>query len=203
MTAAKSSPPGARPGILWWLLAAAATAVGIYGMLMQDARANGGMVPGMPWLDAVHFVAGGLALTIGIWGFRRDVLARWPGLHRRVGQLYVLAVLASGTAGLAMACYSLGGLAGHIGFAMLAIGWLGTTALGWQRIHHRKIAAHRRWMVRSYALSCAAITLRIQLGPLVMMTGSSAAAFQIVSFSCWVPNLLFAEWWLRRDRRRR
>jgi hypothetical protein len=31
-----------------------------------------------------------------------------------------------------------------------------------------------------------------------LATGSSGLAYQIVSWSCWVPNLLFAEWWLAR-----
>ena len=182
----------------WWVLAVAATAIGTYGVAMQDGRPRGGAVPGLPWLDQVHFVAGGLALIVGVWGFRRDVLAQRRRLHRRLGQLYVTCVLLAGLAGLAMALFSLGGIVGHLGFALLAVLWLATTAVGLRLIKRRSVERHRRWMVRSYALACAAITLRIQLPLLVLMTGSFEAAYPIVSWSCWLPNALFAEWWLRR-----
>ena len=187
-----------RPGIAWWLLAIAATAVGSYGITLRDARPSGDAVPGMPWLDEVHFALGGVALVLGVWGFRRDVLARRPAVHRSVGLIYVAAVNVSGIAALLMAVYSLGGLIGHLGFGLLAVGWLLTTNVGWARIRARRVGDHRRWMVRSYALCCAAITLRIELGPLVAWTGSFERAYPIVAWLCWVPNLVFAEWWLRR-----
>ncbi|MFK7743361.1 MAG: DUF2306 domain-containing protein [Planctomycetota bacterium] len=104
------------PGPSWWLLALFATAIGGYGVLMVDARAVKDAVPGLPWLDEVHFVTGGLALILGIWGFRRDLLAKRRELH-------VLLVLASGTSGLAMACYSMGGITTHLGFGLLAVAW--------------------------------------------------------------------------------
>jgi len=96
-----------------------------------------------------------------------------------------------------MAVFSMGGLAGHLGFAVLALLWLTTTAIGWRMIHKgRVVLLHRRWMVRSYALCCAAITLRVELPLLAMATGDFAVAYPIVSWLCWVPNALFAEWWL-------
>lgn len=184
-----------------------ATAIGGYGITLQDARRIKNAVPGLPWLDEVHFVAGGLALAVGIWCFRRDLLAGATAWHRRLGQLYMACVLASGSAGLAMAVCSDGGIAAHFGFGGLAVAWLSTTTLGWRRIHHREIAAHRRWMVRSYALACAAITLRVELPLLALAFGSFGIAYPMVSWLCWVPNLLFAEWWLARTdlagRRRR
>lgn len=187
------------PGPGWWLLALFATAIGGYGVLMVDARAVKDAVPGMPWLDEVHFVTGGLALILGVWGFRRDLLVSRRELHRIVGKLYVLLVLVSGTSGLAMACFSMGGMTTHFGFGLLAVAWLATTFLGWHRIHKAKnVIAHRRWMVRSYALTCAAISLRIQLGPLAYLLEGFDSAYKIVSWSAWIPNLIFAELWLKR-----
>ncbi len=197
-TAASQTASAGRPGWAWWVLCVLATAVGGYGLLLQDARAAKAAVPGLPWLDAVHFVGGGLALVVGVWGFRRDVLARARQWHRRLGQIYCFAVLSSGLAGLAMAVYSTGGLPTHLGFGLLAVLWLATTGIGWRHIHHREVVPHRRWMVRSYALACAAISLRVELPLLVFATGSFGLAYQIVSWACWVPNLLFAEWWLAR-----
>ena len=53
-------------------------------------------------------------------------------------------------------------------------------------------------MVRSYAVCYAAVMLRLQMWPLGSVFGDFATAYQVVSWSCWVPNLVFAEWWLRR-----
>lgn len=179
-----------------------ATVVGSYGVLMIDARETTDAVPGVPWIDEMHFVAGGLALITGIWGFRRDVLVRRRALHKLLGKVYVACVLVSGLSGGAMACFAMGGWVPRLGFGLLAIGWLVTTAAGWRTIHKRKdVVAHRRWMVRSYALTCGAITLRLQLGPLAMLLHGFDPAYRIVAWSAWVPNALFAEWWLRRHPR--
>lgn len=40
--------------------------------------------------------------------------------------------------------------------------------------------------------------LGVQLAPLANAFGSFETGYRIVSWSCWVPNLLFAWWWLRR-----
>lgn len=187
---------------LWWLLALPAFGVAGYAISLQDGRSAQNAVPGLPWLDEVHFAMGGLALLAGVFALRRDLLLRKRHWHRRIGWIYIFAVGCSGAAGLAMALFSSGGLVAHLGFGLLGGMWLLTTALGWRAIHHRHVARHRTWMICSYALCYAAVTLRVELPLLVMATGSFASAYRIVSWSCWLPNLLFAIWWLRRTKAR-
>ncbi|MEM7205820.1 MAG: DUF2306 domain-containing protein [Planctomycetota bacterium] len=200
-------PSRLRPGIAWWLLAVTSTAIGGYGMALQDGRPAQDTVPGLPWLDEAHFFAGGAALALGPFAFRRDLLARATAWHRRLGWLYVIAALVSGAAGAAMACTSMAGLVAHLGFGGLAAAWLTTTALGVRAIQRRAVTPHRRWMVLSFACCYAAVTLRIQLPALTAALGSFEAGYRAVSWSCWVPNLVFACWWLSRTdatgRRRR
>ena len=184
--------------VLWWILALFATGIGGYGVLLIDARRVTDAVPGLPWLDEVHFFTGGVALMVGVWGFRRDLLVRRRAWHRRIGKLYVVMVLVSGVAALLMACFAMGGVVTHLGFGIGAVFWLTATTIGWHRIHKRRdVAAHRRWMVRSYALTCAAITLRLQLAPLSELLGGFTPAYRVVSWSAWIPNLIAAEIWLR------
>jgi len=77
---------------------------------------------------------------------------------------------------------------------MLAALWIGATLLAWRSIRARDQAAHRRWMTRSYALTLAAVTLRVYL-PLSQLAGMPFAdAYQIVAWTCWVPNLVVVEW---------
>jgi len=61
-----------------------------------------------------------------------------------------------------------------------------------------RFVAHRRWMVRSWALTLAAVTLRLYL-PLVMVLDLPFLPwYRAISFLAWVPNLVAAELWLRR-----
>ena len=57
-------------------------------------------------------------------------------------------------------------------------------------------------MMRSYALTAAAITLRLYL-PVFAITGIPfAEGYRLVAWICWIPNLMFAEWLLRPGRTR-
>ncbi len=42
--------------------------------------------------------------------------------------------------------------------------WLYTGAQAYLSIRRRDVVAHRRWMIRNYALTFAAVTLRLELG---------------------------------------
>jgi hypothetical protein len=58
-------------------------------------------------------------------------------------------------------------------------------------------------MLRSYALTLAAVTLRIYLG-ISQATGIDfVTAYQTVSWISWVPNLLIVEWFIIGRQRRR
>src|SRR5258708_35055586 len=85
-------------------------------------------------------------------------------------------------------------LSTHVGFGLLAVLWLFATAMAYRYIRARDQVSHRRWMIRSYALTFAAVTLRIYL-PLSQVAGIPFdAAYQTISWLCWVPNLIVAEW---------
>lgn len=90
----------------------------------------------------------------------------------------------------------------HFGFGLLAVLWLLTTGAAYARIRARDQAAHRRWMTRSFALTFAAVTLRIYI-PLGLALGISfETAYPVISWICWVPNLIVAEWLIFRRRPR-
>ena len=52
-------------------------------------------------------------------------------------------------------------------------------------------------MVRSYALTLAAVTLRIYLPASQVAGVSFTIAYPVIAWLCWVPNLLLAQWFLR------
>jgi hypothetical protein len=140
----------------------------------------------------LHVVGGGLALLAGPWQLMPRLRARHVGLHRATGMVYVAAVAVAGTAGLVLGPGAWGGPIAGLGFTLLAIAWLATTALGLQRILAGDRAGHRAWIVRSFALAFAAVSLRLQF-PLLAAAGvPDAIAYPFVAWSSWVPNLIFA-----------
>ena len=67
---------GRKTRALWWLIATLSVAIGGYGMALQDARQVTDAVPGLPWLDEVHFVGSGLALAVANLGLGKLYQAR-------------------------------------------------------------------------------------------------------------------------------
>jgi len=45
-----------------------------------------------------------------------------------------------------------------VGFSLLAVLWIGTTLVGWRFATTGNFASHKRWMMRSYALTAANIS---------------------------------------------
>lgn len=179
-------------------------AVGVAGVSARYLATDSPMADAMrPHLDArpiaflTHVVGGIAALLLGAFQFvtRLGVRRKW---HAAAGRIYVLACLASGAGGLITAWHSSAGPIATAGFSGLAVAWLASTTMGFLAIVGGRVAEHRRWMLRSYALTLAAVTLRIML-PLVPVLGIDfVAAYQAISFLCWVPNLILAEVWIAR-----
>lgn len=145
---------------------------------------------------ALHAGFGAMALALGPFQFLPRLRARFTPLHRTIGALYVTACLAGGAAGLLLALGSTAGPVASAGFGGLAIAWLFTTSRGVAAVLAGRFAAHRRWMIRSFALTLAAVTLRLQLPASAMLGIGFETAYLWISFTCWVPNLLAAELWV-------
>ena len=149
-----------------------------------------------PLVMVFHLGGGSAALLIGAVQVNRRIRSRFLFLHRWLGTGYAVAVLLAGTAALALAPSSFGGMVTHLGFGGLGVCWLATTILAVRSILRLDIPAHHRWMYRSYALTLAAVTLRIYM-PLSLALGIGFEdAYRVVSWLCWVPNLVFVEAWL-------
>jgi len=145
----------------------------------------------------LHAGVSATALIMGALQFFPQIRGRWPAWHRRAGTVYVICCLIGGCAALLLALGTTAGPIGTAGFGLLAICWLGSTAQAWRYARARDFVRHRRWMTRSYALTFAAVTLRIYLPIAIVTHMDVGAAYQAISFLCWVPNLIVAELWLR------
>jgi uncharacterized membrane protein len=144
-----------------------------------------------PWGINPHALMGGIGLLTGAVQFSPALRRRLP-VHRILGRIYVVSSLIIGATGMYMAAYSHGGWITHLGFGALGAFLLFTTIAAFVTIRKRDVESHKRWMIRSYALMFAAVMLRLEL-PLLGMAYDFTTAYRIVSWLCWIPNLLFAE----------
>jgi uncharacterized membrane protein len=157
----------------------------------------------------LHIGGGMLALGTLPWQLAGPLRRRFPRGHRWTGRLYVAGVAVGAAGGLALAPTAYGGAVSGTGFALLAITWATTTALGLAAARRGDIAAHRRWMTRSAAVTFAAVTLRLILGTHAGLDTAGLApvtfetTYRAAAWLSWLPNLLAAEWVVRSARVRR
>jgi hypothetical protein len=201
-----------KPGLRWtWaaLLAVSCVLVAAYAFAFLRYRP---FDPDDPFM--VRFALGGLAVPAHFFGAGLALLLvplqasgglrrRWPTLHRIGGGLSAGGILVAGIGGLVMATQSHRGWATGVGFTILALLWLTTTGLGVAAAVRRDFAAHRRWMLRSMALTTAAITLRIML-PVgtVLLRLPFDVVYIAAAWTSWLFNLGVVEAWLRWPQRR-
>ena len=193
--------------IQWFFLAFFAIGVGLYpliylvsptehtllGQKTQDLLATIFYLP----VFYCHIGFGGLALLTGWSQFSKKLRAKNLGLHKLLGKIYVGSVVISGVAGLSIAFYATGGILAQTGFMGLALAWLYTTIMAFIKVRKKQISVHQDWMIRSYALCFAAVTLRIWMPAMqIGLSMDFIPAYKVVAWLCWVPNLLAAEFLL-------
>ena len=140
-----------------------------------------------------------MATILGPFQFLPKIITnRYLNLHRWLGRTYLMGVLVGGFGGLYMAFLAYGGLVGRLGFGILAIVWLLTGLMAYQKIRRKEIQIHRQWMVRNYALTFAAVTLRLWLILFQVVGVEFIDAYITVAWLSWVPNLIIAEFIINR-----
>ena len=161
---------------------------------------------------SLHVVFGSVAMItccLQIWPWFRQ---SFPSVHRRIGRVYVFGgCLPAGLLGLTAGIFTPYGPATMASDVTLALLWLACTLTGWRMARQRRFVDHRRWMVRSFALTMSIITNRIYSALLVIGLESqvetvyhgdvalfAAAVSALASWLGWVLPLLIAEWWLER-----
>lgn len=150
-----------------------------------------------PFIPYTHFFCGGLALLLGPWQFSQRIRDKHLNWHKRSGRVYALAVFLGAVTGFFMAFKAETGLMAQLGFTALSVLWLLSIVMAVVKIKQGNIAAHRAWMIRCFALTLAAVTLRLQLPiALAAMQIPFESAYPVIAFSCWVPNIIVAQVYL-------
>jgi uncharacterized membrane protein len=152
----------------------------------------------------IHVFSSIFTLLAGFTQFSSTILQRHKKIHRFLGRIYAWNILVINfPAGIIMAIYANGLWPSKIAFIILDSLWFWFTLKAVLEVKRKNIAAHKRFMIRSYALTCSAITLRTWK---IILSNSFAidplTLYMIDAWMGFVPNLLFAEWLIRRRKKR-
>jgi hypothetical protein len=193
--------------VFWSLAALLCAGLAIYSYrYFVDASAAAPNILGnalaKPWLW-LHIAGAATALLVSPIQLLPWVRKHHPRVHRLTGRVYVVGCLMGGAGGFIAAFGSTAGPIATSGFATLAVIWIWVNAQGWRAALDRRFTDHRRWMLRSFSLTFAAVTLRLYL-PIGMIAGLSFfEIYRATAWISWVPNLILMELYLRGAFRRR
>ncbi|MDB5020408.1 MAG: hypothetical protein JWQ28_1535 [Pedobacter sp.] len=198
--------------LLWIIFAGFAIIIGLYPLVYLSAQMrNQGLLQTKPaeliqskmYFAAfyTHITFGGIALLLGWSQFSSEFRVRYLKTHRVIGTIYVFSVVLSALAGFSIALFATGGPISSAGFMGLALCWLFTIFMAYRAILNKDLQEHENWMIRNYALAFAAVTLRLWLPfSQLALHMDFDSAYRIISWLCWVPNLVVAELIVRRKR---
>lgn len=147
------------------------------------------------WAFYLHIFSSLWVLAAGLTQFSGYILKRQVGLHRVVGKIYAgIILLVSGPSALVMAFYANGGWLTKASFMVLSLAWWFCTLEAYRAIRAKRIRAHAAWMIRSYALTLSAITLRSMQMVLALYSGiSTEQAYELIAWPSWLLNWFVAE----------
>ncbi|MEO7309426.1 MAG: DUF2306 domain-containing protein [Chitinophagaceae bacterium] len=143
-----------------------------------------------------HVFTSILVLVAGFTQFSKTILRNYTRIHRITGWVYFVVVLGiSGPAAFIMALKANGGLPARASFTTLAIMWYACTLMALIRVKQHRFQSHADWMIRSYALTLSAITLRIYayMFDALHINVQPRDVYITIAWLSWVPNLLVAE----------
>lgn len=142
-----------------------------------------------------HVFTGMFALIAGFTQFSGSIQKKRPKLHRTMGYIYVIDILfITGPAGLIMSYYANGGISSRIAFMLLSVLWISFTAIALVKAIQKKFIAHKQFMIRSYALTLSALSLRGWKVLIATFTHIHPMdRYRIIAWLGWGLNLIIAE----------
>ena len=153
---------------------------------------------------AWHVVSASVFCVLGAFQFDSAIRLRYPRLHRISGRVVAPCGVLAALTGLWMTTRSdipaalqgslLCGVRVLVGLAMML-----AIALSIRAVLHGRIAAHKAWMIRAYALGQGAGTQVLIMLPMSMIVGAPTFLLRdVLMASVWALNVIFAEWLIRR-----
>jgi hypothetical protein len=143
----------------------------------------------------VHISSSFFVMFGGVFQFIPYLVKTYPQIHRFIGKIYVFLILIlAAPSGLILAIYANGGLPAKVGFSLQCIVWWLTTFVAWREIVKQNYQNHINWMIRSFAVTIAAVSLRTESYILYYVFDfKPIETYLTVTWLSWTGNLLIAE----------
>ncbi|MCF8496665.1 MAG: DUF2306 domain-containing protein [Alphaproteobacteria bacterium] len=145
----------------------------------------------------IHIGAALPAIVLGPLLLHTALRKQKPKLHARLGKIYITACLISAVTVFPLAISHRLGFVPQLGFGAMAVSWFTLTYLAYGAARARDFTAHKRWVLRSYAMTFAFVhvnlTYRLFL-PYDSLSIISVKVFQ--SMISWQANLMCVEIYL-------
>ncbi|MBX9585388.1 MAG: DUF2306 domain-containing protein [Gemmataceae bacterium] len=138
-----------------------------------------------------HILSGPVVLAGGLVLLSGHVRRRYGGLHRRLGRVYVVVLLAVVLpSGAVMARHAFGGWPAGLSFLALSAATAGCAVAGVVQARRGGYDRHRRWMNRTYVLICSAVALRLISGAAGLVgVPNPEAAYGAAAWASWLVPL--------------
>lgn len=162
-----------------------------------------------PWLAYGHMVPGVVYLLGAPLQLSQRFRTRHHTLHRRLGRVLLGCALVTGVLAVVLGfVFAWGDGAESSATAVFGSWFLVALVRAFVAIRSGRVAEHRRWMVRAFAVGLGIATIRlwvgvftgIQLG-LLGMGDETMPARSTFGIAFWLGlgmHVAFGEWWLRR-----
>lgn len=142
----------------------------------------------------LHVISGMAIILVGPFQFVKKLRLKSIKWHRILGKIYVYGILVIGApTGLIMAFYAEGGIWSTVAFLVMSALWLFTTSMAIIKVKQKNIQEHQKWMIRSYALSFAAVTLRLLVPAFSEFYMEEQLIIISTAWLSWMINLFIAE----------
>ena len=156
----------------------------------------------------IHFAAGGIILILGCIQLIGRVRVLYPALHRWLGRVYIVACLLAALGGLTFIFIkgTIGGLVMDVGFSGYGLLMFWAAIKTFRHAKARRFEEHRAWAIRLFALAIGSWLYRMDYGFWLLLTDGwgHTDTFDgpfdfFMSFFFYLPNLLVAELFIRRQ----
>jgi uncharacterized membrane protein len=144
----------------------------------------------------IHGFFGAIALLLGVFQLSNRMRARYLGVHRALGYVYVACVFVAAPFAIPLAA-KINTPSLLAASAVQAFGWMVTTAIALYCVRTGNIVQHRRWMIRSYCLATVFTIGRliIPIPPILAMgdAGVEIVVWSTIALMMFLPNI-FLDW---------
>jgi uncharacterized membrane protein len=160
-----------------------------------------------PVVAILHVGPGGMFLLLAPLQFSPWIRRRFIKFHRLVGRFLLAAALATAASALFFGVLMpYGGWTERLAIVVFSAIFMTAIARAFAAIRAGRVARHREWMLRAFAVAFGISTIRIAGGVLDLVLTpfgfTVPAVFVISIWTGWLVTLAGAELWIRHTRRR-